>query len=275
MRQVRATRCAWVVTIGAALLASCASVEKKQVASEPPAVAEVELRLDYSALFDVVSSTSLYDASVIRPGLMDRVLVEGTLLAKDDNTEAWVMDLLLGWLGEHNSHIIAPPLPAELEVRAPCPVGGCSQTLPTAVLRQVMFISGTDQIAATVQREESGIIVAIRHDPDDKSLCAPDYKLPLGYVQLRALVQRLTDGALAGLVRETRLLTTPAHPVVEAKLPPPEIAPAEFCAAVVSVLESEREFRRTDGRYIEAARLMLDAALGPLYPVPETKPAAR
>jgi hypothetical protein len=223
----------------------------------------------------VVSSASLFDASVIKTGLMDRLLVEGNLLAKDDHAEAWLIDLLLGWLGAHNTHIVAPPLPAELEVRAPCQVGGCYQTLPTAVLRHVQFISGTDQVAVTVQQEQGGISVAIRHDPDDKSLCAPDYKLPLGYVQLRALVERLADGALAGLVRETRLLTTPAHPVVTATLPQPETSPAEFCAGVAQVLETAREFRRSDARYFEAARLLLDAALLPLYPAPASKPAAR
>lgn len=113
----------------------------------------------------MVSSNSLYDGTVIRPGLMDRVLVEGGLLPKDDSADAWFMDLLLGWLGEHNSHIVTPPLP--------------------------------------------------------------------------------------------------------------EAAPAEFCAGVANVLETARQFRRSDGRYLEAARLMVDAALGPLYPVPASKPAGR
>jgi hypothetical protein len=283
MRQNQGTPRAGAIATAFVLFSGCASVETRGAASAPagpatqaaPDAPEVELRLDYSGLFDVVSSTSMIDASVVRPGLMERLLVEPSLFSKEDGAEAWFMDLMLGWLGEHDTHIIAPPLPGDLEVRTPCPTGGCAQPLPTAVLRYVNFVSGTDQIAVTAQQEESGIILSIRRDPDDKSLCPPDYKLPLGYVQLRAVVERLSDGALAALIRETRLLTTPAHPVVTAALPEPATAPVEFCAGVLSVLETAREFRRSDARYLEAGRLLLDAALGPLYPAPASKPAAK
>jgi len=248
------------------LLAGCAGPPPPKPEAPAPELAQEAYSIDFSGLYEHAFSESFYDPGVIRPGLMERVLVEQTLLSQGGEAELWAVLRLMSWLRGHGSLIIGPPLPPALETRAPCQTGGCFDTPPTAVLRAVRFVSGVDQVEVAVTRGEADLLVSIRSVVEGKSLCPDDFKLTLGHVQLSLMVQRMSDGAIAGLLQETRLLAKPAKPTIEASLPIHERSPDAFCRALASLFENTPALVNTDWQYMVGAQALLDTVLPPLYP---------
>lgn len=239
----------------------------------PLPVAHQKWQVDYTRVFGGRSSSSIYDAGVIDQALMARVMVEPEVLREDladrGNVESWTRRRLFEELGRRRSLVVAPPLPAGVEPRAPCAQGGCYAPLPTAVLRNLHFVSGKDQVRVRVDLDAAApgkVLVGLWNDSKEPSACGDDFKMTLGYVELKGHVQRLSDGALAASLHELALLGMPLKTVLEVTAPAPDQATAAFCQELVRVFAETPGFARSDGRYDQAASEVLEVALQPLYP---------
>jgi hypothetical protein len=103
-------------------------------------------------------------------------------------------------------------------------------------------------------------------NPRQMSLCGDVFKLKLGFVELKAVVTRVTDGAVAASISELALLGPPGEPTLQATAPDPAEDPAAFCRFVAYLFERDPGFSRDDGRYELAAASVLDSAFLPLFP---------
>ena len=198
---------------------------------------------------------------MIEPALLDT-------RAEAAATETWTRRLLFAHLGRAGVKVIGPPLPAAADPRAPCPTGGCGGAPPDSALREVVFLSGTDEVEVVVARRDGGAAVSLRRFGQEGSACPDDFTLTLGYVELSAILQRLDDGALFAVLHEVALLPALGSDAVTAPLPDPERDPAAFCAGVRQVFEEDRALRRSDDRYQQAAQATLEAAFGALLAPP-------
>jgi len=254
------------------LLAACSNsrvvtTEDTVLPAPPPTI---HLKLDYRLVFGGRSSSSLYEVRVIDPQLMARVMLEPAVLddgAEQKPVEAWTRHRLMEGLATRGSLLIAPPLVATVDPRQPCPVGGCYSPPPTAVLHNLRFVSGKDDIRVRVDAPvNGGVTLALWENDKQTSVCGGDFKLKQGFVELLGHVQRISDGALAATIHEVVLLEAPVQAVIEADVPDPAHDAAAFCASVGALFEETPGFARTDGRYEIAAASALEAGLLPLYP---------
>ncbi len=234
--------------VGAGMIA-CASSPKApapQVKLEPPLV-----QVDFSAIFGGRSSRSIYDPRVTQSGLMDRVMVEPSLLAKDDakeGVEGWTRRKLLQALGQKGALVVTS--------------GPRVQERPTAVLRNIRFVSGKDDVRVRLERGEGPgtFRVLLRNAHDEPSLCPRALSLAMGFVILRGQVQRVKDGAIGADFQELVLLQPPSETTVKARLP----QGAALCKAIVQLYEETPGLARSNPRYERAAKDAL-TALEPLF----------
>ena len=239
-------------------------------ATAPPQIPELRPaivlhKVDYRGVFGGRASSSIYDPRVTQGHLMDRVLLEPTVLAVDDaekGIEAWTLRKLLQPLGKQGSRVIAPPPPS-------CDAAPCYAAQPTAAFRNLRFISGGDTMSVRVLRDGEVLTVRTRFSPKEESLCPPDFKLRARVVQLVGQLQALPDGAVAAAFQELRVVESPDDPVLTVEAPDPGQAPEAFCAAVAKAYDSEPGFAATDARFELAAQELLSTALGPVYPPPD------
>ncbi len=216
------------------------------------------VQVDYSSIFGGRSSRSIYDPRVTKAGLMDRVMVEPSLLSKDDpkmGVEGWTRRRLLQALGQRGALVVAS--------------GPKVQERPTASLRNIRFVSGKDDVRVRVERGErpGTFSVLLRNAHDEPSLCPPELSLAMSFVILRGQVQRVKDGAIGADFQELVLLKPPAETTVQARLP--QNGPA-FCEGIVHLYEETPGLARSNERYERAAKDAL-TALEPLF----VKPAER
>ena len=248
-------------------LIGCVTTPEVEVPQSVPQTTTEEV--DFSGVFGGVVSYSQYDQRLIEYELMERVLLEESVFG-EENFESWTRHTLLGWLGGAGSILVAPPLRAKDDPRSPCPEGGCYAPLPTVVLRDLSFLSGTEEFAVVVQRKPTGTLrVALRDNDKQSSLCPLSFKLPLGFMRLEAQVQRMFDGALVASLYEVRLLSVQKKnqekTTVSAALVSPKEEPTIFCEEIKRVFNEDPSLQRTNNRFEDASVEVLDAALSPLF----------
>ena len=248
-----------VTTLGTNSLRS----PEQQVAQVPTS----EAVLDFGGLYGGVSTQSLWDESVIEPGLMDRLLIEPGVLEveeADGPIEVWTRGSLLQWLIMNNVLVIGAPLPAAADPTSPCPEGGCRDPSPTAALRALRLVSVTDSFGVVVEEmSPSGVHIRIRRHPGEKSVCSEELRMELGFVQFNGYVQRMADGALAGQFRELEFLSGPKDSRISIDLPDRAMEPDAFCAGVEQAYVHSPKLLPSDERFEAAIARVLERGLRP------------
>ena len=238
------------------LLLSC--LTPKAPATIPEAIVPVlhERSIDYSALFSGRNSISIYDTKLLSPVLMDRVLVESEIIEVNleaVSVENWTRRLLFQMLIAQGSTIVA----SSAEQEQP----------PTVALRNLSFISSTEDIGVVVRETlDGGVQVLIRNSPAEESLCSEEMRLPIGFVEFAAAVQRFSDGAVVAMIHEIRLLPSLEEPT---RIPVvvDDSTPDRLCESIANIYFEEPALGRSAERYQEAASSVLRASIEPLYSV--------
>ena len=244
-------------------LCSCASPPRPP-AAVPASTAEV---IEFAGVFGGRSSQSIYDPRGLQPKLMDRVLVEPSLLAHDDpkkGIEDWTRRKLFQSLGRRGSLVIGPPLPASAHQP---PVERAPSGRPPAAsvsLRNVRFVSGHDDLAMHVTRGRDGHW-RVGLGAHARSECPSAFEVNVPFVQLRAQVQRLSDDAIVAVLNEVAVLDPPRTTTVTAALPAPEDDRKAFCDAVAAAIRRAPGVSGGDARFDAAAQAVLETGLAPLY----------
>ena len=243
--------------IWSGLLLACLPPAAVPVVHLPPPPEEITV--DYSPLFDGLSSSSSFDYDQITPALMERIMWEEDVLGYEPAAvEVWSRKLLHGMLVQSGSMVIAPPL--DPDPRQPCPQGGCLDAPPTLLLRRLHFLSGTDDVDIVVSQRDENVTLSIRAGDEEESLCPAELALPLGYVELSTTLQRVSDGAIIGQVHEVALLPGNDLQVqLTVPLPPPDRDPEGFCDALIELYNHHPNLARSDQRYILAGQRVLSA----------------
>lgn len=252
-------------------LAGCVFVGKPpESAPVPPVTVHVD------GLYGGRSAGSEWNRGAAHERLAARVLLEAAALRphdEDSGVEAWTLSLLLGRFGQGGAEILMEPLPP-----APPPptvvlgVDGSPVPLaapqPSVALRNLRFLSGRQDFAAIVTRQADGSLrVGARHLPTEGSLCGADWAVPLGFVLLRGALQRWPLGEVAAIWDEVAVVPPPATTSGTLALPPAD-DPA-FCGALRDALAGAEALQPDDAAFVAAANAVLDAAVGPLLPVPD------
>jgi len=212
----------------------------------------VTVTLDYSGLYGVQESTSLFDDRLIEPELLTHLAVEPEMLdatRRGQTVEPWLRRALLTRLGEAGAVIHTTPI---VEGIRPS-----DTARPTATLRHVGFALQNDAFPVVVVDEGEGRL-SVRHGalPDDVAAC-PRLKLKLDYIQLYGTLQRASDDAVVALFNE--LVVVPMGGEATAQI---TIEEGRLCEAVAATFERDA-FRPRDDQVQLAARQALDAALLP------------
>ena len=241
------------------------------VGAPPPSTAPQapppQVVVDFAGLFGGQSVRTLWNHQVDREGLMSRVILDEeafTPYADDSGTEPWTLQLLLSRLGMAGGVVLTEPLgdppPAVVQ-----PDGGLLRApTPTAALRNLRFLSGTDEFPAVVEASPTGLSVRSRVREDEPSLCAGDFTLPVGFVYLRGTLQKLPLGEVVAVYDELALTPAPSETSIALVLPSPE-DPA-FCDLLTRAWHEDKKLAERDAGYITAAMTVLDMALNPVLP---------
>ena len=132
---------------------------------------------------------------------------------------------------------------------------------PTAELRPVHFVSGTDRFPLLVRAGEDGLVLLLRSEPEEESACPKELDVELGFVFLRATVLERATGEIGAVLDHFTLVEGPEVTAFSVELP---ISEGLRCAALQSLLN---ELEVNDAQFVEAARRTLDSVLPPLFPV--------
>lgn len=236
----------------AALLTGCATTPSAATTEAPPPPVPTTIAVE-----------GLYGGSAHRsryPGLppdateLLRWRVADAMLdphAEGARVEPWTFELLQDALNTYGVtlHAAVEP-PASVEVA------------PTMDLRHVDFASGTDAFPVVVRDDGDTLRLSLRSGREE-SLCDEELHVDLGFVILRGTLLRLRDGAISAVFDQFHL--------VDAARPEPIVAPLptaddpRFCAGLQAALDEAEELEPTDRVFVAAARVALDAALGPLF----------
>ena len=236
------------------LLFSC--LTPKAVPAIPVVSAPIlhERTIGYGALFSGRNSNSIYDTKLLSPDLMKRVLVEAEIIEVNLETiaiENWTRRLLFQTLIAQGSTIVAPPVEQE--------------NPPTVVLRNLSFISSTEEIEVVVREKSDGDLqVLIRNSPAEESLCSEEMSLPIGFVEFAAAVQRFSDGAIIAMIHEIRLLPSLDEPT-RISVAIDDSTPERLCESIANIYFEEPALGRSAERYQEAAIEVLRTNVEPLY----------
>ncbi len=136
-----------------ALLPGCVFLGTPPPQTAPPTPPPV-VRVDFAGLFGGQSVRTLWNNAVDREGLMDRVVMdEETFQPWDDEsgTEPWTLQLLLSKLGMAGSVVLTEPLGPPPTPRFADDGTFVAPPAPTAALRGLRFLSGTDLFPAVVE----------------------------------------------------------------------------------------------------------------------------
>jgi len=253
-------------------LAGCVFVGKPPAAPVVATPAPVAVHVD--GLYGGRSAGSEWNRGAARARLAARIVFEAAALqphAPGSATEPWTLSLLLGRLGQGGAEVLVEPLPPHPAPTTVVDAEGVAQVVeaprPSAAVRGLQFAAGSDEFAATVSRQPDGSLrVAARHLPQEESECGADWSVPVGFVALRGTLQAWPLGEVAAIWDEVSVVPAPT-PTVALALPP--VGDSGFCAALRSALVGAPELEPGDQAFIEAANAALDAALGPLLPVPK------
>jgi hypothetical protein len=235
-----------------------------QTATEAP---PPKVTVEFAGLFGGQSVRTLWNNSIDREGLMARVVIDEDAFRpyeEDSGTEPWTLQLLLSRLGTAGSITLTeplgpPPAPRTLEdgtVAHP--------PAPSAAIRNLRFLSGTEEFPAVVERTATGLQVRSRVREDEESFCSPEYTLPVGFVFIRGTLQKLPFGEVVAVWDELALTPAPAETSVELDLPSP--TDAGFCDFLTKVWFENETLAMRDAGYIDAAMTVLDMALSPVLP---------
>ncbi len=249
-----------------ALLPACVFLGTPPPQTAPPTPPPV-VRDDFAGLFGGQSVRTLWYNAVDREGLMDRVVMdEETFQPWDDEsgTEPWTLQLLLSKLGMAGSVVLTEPLGPPPTPRFADDGTFVAPPAPTAALRGLRFLSGTDLFPAVVEADGAGVQVRARVREDEPSLCPKDFALPVGFVYLRGTLQKLPLGEVVAVYDELALTPAPAETSIELVLPPSD--DPRFCGVVAAEWDHNAALAKRDAGYIEAAGTVLDMALGPVLP---------
>ena len=246
------------------LLFSCIPTKETVVTVIPTPVLH-ERKIDYSALFEGRNSSSLYDQNTIVDDLMSRVLLEEHIIQVDLSDvpiENWTREILFSGLTKQGS-ILSTAIPQN-DTRKPCVAGGCLEEHPTVTLRNLSFVSSTEDIEVVVRENAEGVFqVLIRDDISDESVCPAEFSLPVGFVEFATAVQRLSDGAIVAMIHEIKLLPKQSESLeIVATI---EDSGQALCDAISNIYLEEPSLSRSSGRYYEAAVNVVKVGLGPLY----------
>ena len=224
-------------------------------------------KIDYSGLFGIPTSESLYDRRLVQDDTLNRVLFEPDIFVPRTETSTmslWIRNRLLSYIGELGSVIVAPSLPADLDPRQPCPTGGCYTEAPTTVIRHVYFRFVTETIPVVVQQGGGEtFVVLLRAHPEQKSLCSDDAQTTIEYAEFGAMLQRFNDGGVIGLIHEVSLLPKPEQSVVSIKVPTTS-GQKQFCETVLSTHAAHKALQPTDDAYQKTTRKVLKKAFAPI-----------
>lgn len=171
--------------------------------------------------------------------------------AENAPVEPWTFELLQNALGVHGVTLHGPV--------SPPPTGADA---PTMELRHVDFASGTDAFPVVV-RTDGDVLRLFLRSGREQSLCDRALHVDLGFVILRGTLLRLQDGAVSALFDQFHFVEAAGPARLAAPLPGTD--DSRFCAALQALLDGAEELEPTDGVFVGAARVALDAALGPLF----------
>lgn len=248
------------------LLPACVFLSKAPPAAAPDGPPPT-VNVEFAGLFGGQAVHTLWNNSIDREGLMNRVVLdEETFLAygEDSTVEPWTLQLLLSRLGIAGSVTLTEPMgdqppPRTLEdgtiITAPA---------PTAALRNLRFLSGTDEFPAVVEVTPMGLQVRSRVREDEPSLCGQDFALAVGFVYLRGTLQKLPLGEVVAVYDELALTPAPAETSIDMVLPARD-DPA-FCEVLFKEWQENPILAKRDAGYISAASTVLDMAFGPVLP---------
>jgi hypothetical protein len=251
-------------------LAGCVFVgQPPQTAPVPPVTVHVD------GLYGGRSAGSEWNREAAHERLAARVLLEAAALRPHDDdsgVEAWTLSLLLGRLGGGGAEILMEPLPPVPPPTVVLGVDGSPVPLaapaPSMALRNLRFLSGREDFAAIVTEQPDGSVrVGARHLPTEDSLCGADWAVPLGFVLLRGALQRWPRGEVAAIWDEVAIVPPPA--TTSATLALPATDDPAFCVALRQALAGAEALQPDAAAYLAAANAVLDAAVGPLLPVPD------
>jgi hypothetical protein len=217
--------------------------------------------IDYSLLFNGLNSQSFYNYLLVDDELMKRVFVEGEILGSNlDNVaiENWTRRVLFSEITRRDSLIIGP-----IQDLLGYPKDGSLNEHPTASIRNLSFVSSTEEITVIVQRNEGGIMVGIREFDDQESICPFETMLPIGFVEFNGAVQRYSDGAVVAMIQEIVLLPDLEQAVVTEMVD--KSNNETLCSAIVDIYLYHEQLSRHSERYYQAAQQAVKLGLEPLY----------
>jgi hypothetical protein len=192
------------------LLAACAPK-----AVPPPVVPPTEpVVVDASALYGGRASSSVVDRRLVTPDLLAHLAVDPRLVDVQDEevpVEFWARQQLVAHLGRRDTTLLLHPTP---------------DLPPTATLHALRFVSGEDQLRASVQLEEDGVHLYLAGSVETESRCPDTFEVPVSYVQLEAVVER-ADGAAVAWLSETAIAEPSGDPRQTFRLPP--VGSGGFC----------------------------------------------
>lgn len=248
------------------LLPACVFLGKTPPAAAPDGPPPT-VNVEFAGLFGGQAVRTLWNNAIDREGLMDRVLLdEETFLSYGDDsaTEPWTLQLLLSRLGIAGSVTLTEPVgaPPGAQTLEDGTIHAAPQ--PTAALRNLRFLSGTDEFPAVVEAAGGGLHVRSRVREDEESLCPQDFSLAVGYVTLRGTLQKLPLGEVVAVYDELAL--TPAPPETSIDLLLPAQDDPAFCEVLFEEWQVNPILAKRDAGYISAASSVLDMALGPVLP---------
>lgn len=216
----------------------------------PPATTPV--MVDAAALYGGRASSSVFDRRLVTPDLLSQISVDPALVdvqSEDVPVEFWARQQLAAYLGRRDATLILHP----------------TEALPaTASLRGLRFVSGEDQLAATVLGTDEGVELFLAGATDAASRCPESFELPVSYVQLEVVVER-ADGAAVAWISETAITEPQGEPQQRLHLPPVD-APG-FCDALRFAITTAEPLQPSAEDYALAAQQVLEGSFGPLLPI--------